>query len=219
MPISGHRLRRRPAPAREPPGHQLDRHAGRQAGVVPGHGRGRRLGGFDAAQPLDLAKHGVQALALDVLHGVVVHAVVLADAEDRHDVGVVEHGRGAGLALEPLELARVAQAVLRQDLERHVPAQALLHRLVDDAHAAAGDLPQDAVVAQPLGAIGAELPAAAETPRSAWSAPLPNCFDRDQGREQLADLVGELGILVGVLARAPAARPGGAARRTRRPAG
>ena len=36
----------------------------------------------------------------------------------------------------------------RQDLQRHVPAQRLLHGLVDDAHAAPADLAEDAVVAQ-----------------------------------------------------------------------
>ena len=51
-------------------------------------------------------EHGVQALALDVLHGVVVHPLVLAHAEDRDDVGVVQQGGGPGLALEPDQLDR-----------------------------------------------------------------------------------------------------------------
>ena len=170
------------------------------ARVVPGTDEGAGSAGLTPRSRLTSREHGVQALALDVLHGVVVHPVVLADAEDRHDVGVVEHGRGAGLALEPLELVGVAQAVLRQDLERHVPAQALLHRLVDDAHAAAGDLPQDAVVAQPLG----DRPRGPRPRRSRPGrlvGPAAELFDRDQGREQLVDLLGELWVFLGVLAQ------------------
>ena len=88
--------------------------------------------------------------------------------------------------------------MLRQDLQRHVPAQALLHRLVDDAHAAAGDLPHDSVIAQPLGdrACGLRLRRARPGRRVGPGAEL---FDRDQGREQLTDLIGKFGVLVGVL--------------------
>ena len=58
------------------------------------------------AQPGDLAEHDVQALALDVLHGVVVDPLVLAHDEDRDDVGVVQEGGGLGLAPEPDQLDR-----------------------------------------------------------------------------------------------------------------
>ena len=92
------------------------------------------------------------------------------------------------------------QAVLRQDLERDVPAQALLHRLVDDAHAAAGDLAQDAVVAQPLGDRPRGLRPRREQP-GRLVGPAAELFNRDQGREQLVDLRGELGVFLGVVAQ------------------
>ena len=84
-----------------------------------------------ATEPLDLAQDVVQALALDELHGVVVQALVLADAEDRHDVGVVQPGRGPGLAPEPLQPGRSRPAMEGQHLQGHVPAQRFLDRLVD----------------------------------------------------------------------------------------
>ena len=118
----------------------------RSASVPRTASGGRRV--LLAAQAVQLVEDGVQALALDELHGVVVDAVVLADAEDRHDVGVVQPGRGPGLAAEPLQVGRPQQAVHGQHLQRDVPAQRLLHGLVDDAHAAAADLAEDAVVAQ-----------------------------------------------------------------------
>ena len=55
-----------------------------------------------------------------------------------------------GLAKEPLQPRGRGHPGRRQDLQRHVPAERLLLRLVDDPHAAAADLPQDAEVAQPL---------------------------------------------------------------------
>ena len=50
------------------------------------------------SQPVD---EPVEALAVDELHGVVEQVAVRADAEDRHDIGVVQPARGACLAVEP----------------------------------------------------------------------------------------------------------------------
>ena len=86
----------------------------------------------------------------DELHHVVMDAVLLADAEDGHDVGVVQPGGRLRLAKKPLQARGRGHPGRRQDLQRHVPAERLLLRLVDDAHAAAADLPQDAEIAQPL---------------------------------------------------------------------
>ena len=61
----------------------------RQAAVVP------------AAQVLD--DRG-ERLPLDVLHGVVVDAALAADAEDGHDVRVVQAGGGLRFVLEALQL-------------------------------------------------------------------------------------------------------------------
>ena len=89
----------------------------------------------------------VQALALDELHGIEADIAVLAHLEDRHDVGVVQPRRGAGLAAEPLLDHPVAGHRPRQDLQRHPAAQRDLLGLVDHAHAAPADLAEDPVVA------------------------------------------------------------------------
>ena len=74
--------------------------------------------------------------------------VVLTDAEYGHDVRVVQPRGGAGLQLKALadELG-FSKAGAAKDLERHMPTERLLHRFVDDAHAAAADLANDCEVA------------------------------------------------------------------------
>ena len=55
-----------------------------------------------------LADYRVQALAVDELHRVVSDVTVLAHVEDRHDVGMVQPGRGPGFAAEPGQRRAVA---------------------------------------------------------------------------------------------------------------
>ncbi len=76
------------------------------------------------SQPPALGDRLGQRLALDELHGVVVHAALAADRIDRDDVGVVELGGGQGLGLEPPELGRVHRRRERQHLQRHATVQA-----------------------------------------------------------------------------------------------
>ncbi len=77
-------------------------------------------------------------------------AIVSADAEDWHDVGMVQPGRSPRLALEPQDLLGIGEGRIGEDLERDAPAKRLLLGLVDHAHAAAADLAEDAVIAQPF---------------------------------------------------------------------
>ena len=60
--------------------------------------------------------------------------------------------RAAACASRRNRCKRVGEATQtgRQDLQRHAPAERFLLRLVDHAHAAAADLPQNAEIAQPL---------------------------------------------------------------------
>ncbi len=83
-----------------------------------------------------------EVLALDELHDVVELALVLAHGEHGYDIGVMQHGRGARLAAEPLD-GSGRGAVCRQDLQRRAAAQGQLDRLVDDPHAALADLAND----------------------------------------------------------------------------
>ena len=112
-------------------------------------GRSTTAGSFVALT--ELVEDRRQAAALDKLHGVVVNALVAADAEDRHDVRVVQLRGGLGLDLEPLPLLGVDRRGERQHLQGNAPAQRDLLGLVDDAHAPPADLAEDAVFAQ-LGA-------------------------------------------------------------------
>ena len=73
---------------------------------------------------------------------------MLADAKDRHDVGVVQLGGGPRLALEPPAGLGVAEHVRRQYFQGQVPAERDLFGLVDDAHAAATDFAEHPVVAE-----------------------------------------------------------------------
>jgi hypothetical protein len=100
--------------------------------------------------PSQLDQDLVEGAAFDVLHHVVGGAAVLADPEDRDDVGVVKPGRGPGLAPEALQLTVVLRGPGWQHLESHPPAERLLLGLVHDAHAAPTDLADDAVLVEAL---------------------------------------------------------------------
>ncbi|MCG3180811.1 MAG: hypothetical protein BIFFINMI_03174 [Phycisphaerae bacterium] len=172
------------------------RSAGR-GGVVADNATADRLqpGGFgvDGRQFGPLAAPGercddpVQPRALDVLHDVEVKPLLLADAVDLHDVGVVQPRRDAGLALEALELALVGQRQRGQHLERDAAAERLLLGFVDDAHAAAADLADDAEVAQLLELRRSERGPPVAAALAAGFEPL----QRGDGGEQVADLVGK----------------------------
>jgi hypothetical protein len=59
---------------------------------------------------------------------------------------VVEGGGGAGLALEQFHRARVLRHLGGKELQRDAAAEAQVLRLVNDAHPAAAQLLEDAVV-------------------------------------------------------------------------
>ena len=155
---------------------------------------------------------------MDELHDVVVQPVLLADAEDRHDVGVVQPCSGPRLTLEAGQLAGVEQGVVGQDLQGHVPAERLLLGLVDDAHAAPAYFAEDAEVAQSLQppARGACLGRSGICPGLITAVGL-DLLDQHQRGEQVADGVSVLGELVGVLGDGRDARRGGGELRTPRP--
>src|SRR6516162_7254567 len=60
--------------------------------------------GAIAAQPLHLFQDHLQPLAVDELHGVVTRPLLLADAVDRDDVGMVQPGRCLCFALKALQV-------------------------------------------------------------------------------------------------------------------
>ena len=74
----------------------------------------------------------------------------LIDVVDRADVGVIQRGRRARFALEPLERAGLQGHVFRQELEGDRAIEPAVLGLVDDAHAAAAEEFGDLVVRNPL---------------------------------------------------------------------
>ena len=116
-------------------------------------GRGHLLGRVcrrPVLQPSDLLEHLVEAEPADELHGVVVEALALAHAEDRHDVGVMKLCRGPGLAEESLDDLGGPSCARRKHFYRDMPVERFLLGLVDDPHAPAAQLAQDAEVAKPF---------------------------------------------------------------------
>ena len=157
--------------------------------------------GLRPPQPPQVLQHHVQPQTGDELHHEVVMPVLPAHAEDRHDVGVVQPRRRPGLALEPPHLLGVEQRAGREHLQRHAPAQRFLLGLVDHAHAAAADLAEDAVVAQPL-QPDPRCRAVVSGQRAGGAAgALAQVLHHQQRREQVADLVGQFGVPLDVFAQ------------------
>jgi len=149
------------------------------------------------------------------MHRVEADAVLFAVVEDRHDVGVVQLRRRPGLGLKAPHVVPVGTEPRVHDLERHLVLERLVLGFVDDAHAAAAQLAEERVVAQPSRA------AAAGSSRFVAGAPVVGGpalvagrrlepLDELEGREELEDPRGVLGVARGVfggggvLAPAPA---------------
>ena len=94
------------------------------------------------ALAVDEAAH---VLALDELHGEVVHALGLADVERPHDVHVVEPRRHPRLTSEASHELLVAAQPLGEDLQGHGAVERYLPGLVHHAHAALAELIEELV--------------------------------------------------------------------------
>ena len=81
----------------------------------------------------------LQRLAVDELEDDELPPVLLAAVDDRDDVRVRELCDGARLAAEALHILVVSRVVLMQDLQRDVPLEQGVVRLVDAGHAARAD--------------------------------------------------------------------------------
>ena len=112
-----------------------------------------------------VAHLGGEVVPVDEAHRDEERPVLLARLVDGDDVGVLEGGRHARLALEALAELRVGRELGHDDLERHTAAQATVDREVDHAHAAAPDLALDVVGAEGpvlVGGHGTRYPARAQ---------------------------------------------------------
>ncbi len=116
----------------------------------------------------------LERLAFQKLHHDEGLPLVLVDVVDGADAGVVEGRGGPGLALEALLGLVAREEPLGQELERDLAAQAGVLGLVDDAHAPAAELLEDAVVGDGLAGHGDALRCAGrrKAPRARQTSPL-----------------------------------------------
>ena len=92
----------------------------------------------------------VERFTIEQLHGQVELALVLIEAVDGADVGVVQGRGGACFALESLDRLLVVAAAGRQHLERDLASKLEVLGAVHDAHATGSKPVDDAVVPECL---------------------------------------------------------------------
>ena len=88
----------------------------------------------------------VERFALQAFHDDERLALLLIDRVNRADVRVIERGRRARFATETFERGRVERPPLGEELESDEAAEAGVLGLVDDPHAAAAELLDNAVL-------------------------------------------------------------------------
>ena len=92
----------------------------------------------------------VEWLAVEQLHGEIALAVLLVEAVDGADVGVVQGRRRASLAPEPFDGFGARGASGREYLDGHLAAELEVLRPIDHTHPAGAELIEDAVVPEGL---------------------------------------------------------------------
>ena len=97
------------------------------------------VGGLAAGQLLLGPQDVGQGAALHVLHGHEVRIAHPAPVVDRHDVGVVQVGRGLGLTAEALDEGRVGGVFRKEHLHGHGTVEQHVTRQEHVGHAAAPD--------------------------------------------------------------------------------
>src|SRR5947209_17380339 len=90
----------------------------------------------------------LQRHPFQMLHHNEGSAVLFADVVNGANVGMIERRSRSRLSLETCQRLRVPREVVRQKLQRHPPMQPDVLGPVNDAHAAAAELLDNAVVTQ-----------------------------------------------------------------------
>src|SRR5437899_9712909 len=99
----------------------------------------------------------LQSHAFQVLHGNKACALAFADFVDRADVGMVECGSRACFSAETLERGRVLRNIVGEKFKRDKSSERQVLGLVDNAHPAAAEFFDDAVVRNDLTDHWAEI--------------------------------------------------------------
>ena len=92
----------------------------------------------------------LEGQAVQVLHGNEGLAILFANVVDGADVGVVQGGRRFGLTPEALQCLTILSHVFRQEFESDETIEPGVFGLVNDTHAAAAQLFNNAVVGDSL---------------------------------------------------------------------
>ena len=88
---------------------------------------------------LGFSQNGIQSATFDILHQVIVPALVLPDPENRHDICMMKPAGGSRLAAKSRQVTAAGQ-----ELDRHVAIQRTLDCFINNAHAPAADLADQA---------------------------------------------------------------------------
>ena len=87
-----------------------------------------------------------ERLPFEQFHRDEVLVLPLLDRVDRADVRMVQGGRCARFSLKPFERLRIRRQRRREELQRDMSAELCIFRFVNDAHAAAAERADDAVM-------------------------------------------------------------------------
>ena len=114
------------------------------------------LRSFDGGEGRGLGEHVVEGRPVHELHGDVRQLTLLLDVVDGDDAGVREDARRARLAEEPLPQLLLLLGLARAEVDRldgDRPADIRIDGVVNDAHGAAAELPDDLVPADALHSV------------------------------------------------------------------
>ena len=88
----------------------------------------------------------LESLAVEEFHGDKLLAALLPDFVDGADIGMIESRSGLSLAFEAREGLRIASDLGREEFESHEAVEINVFGFVDDAHPAAAEFFEDAIV-------------------------------------------------------------------------
>jgi len=91
---------------------------------------------------------GFQRFAIHIFHGDETRSGVLVDVVDVNDIGMVQGRSGFSLLHKPSHSVRIRDLVRRQHLHRYQAVQVCVIGLVNNPHATAAELFEDAIVRQ-----------------------------------------------------------------------
>src|SRR6266508_3323714 len=97
-----------------------------------------------------LLEDQMQRAAAQILHRDIAQPILLANIEDRDDIGVAQVGRGDRLTLEAPRELRIDRQLRRQHLERDDALELRIERSIHPRHAAAPDLLLNQIAAKLL---------------------------------------------------------------------